>query len=259
VLFTEESVVKRLRLLIIDDEAPARAKVRRLVSADPRYEIVGEAVDGLSGLQKIESLEPEVLVLDITMPKVGGFEMLAALPAPRTFEVIFATASDKHAILAFEQNALDYVLKPFDAERMQHALDRVWGRRGTTENPPGIDRFLSEQRSIASGYLTVRTEEGWVALPLAEVSRISAADKYVVISCAGAKHIVRGTLRTLHARLASARFLRVHRGDVVALSHVLSVESSSHGDAQILLRDGQSVSLSRTYRAAFFNRFLNRQ
>jgi two-component system LytT family response regulator len=192
------------------------------------------------------------------MPKIGGFELLAALPAPRPFEVIFATASDRYAIRAFEENALDYLLKPYDQARMQQALDRVVERRqGSTPTVgnPGLERLLSMHTALSTERLTVRTDEGWVAIPVEKITRLSAADKYVVISCEGKNHVARGALRTLHERLDPTLFFRVHRGDVVALSAVARIESKDHGDAVLVLHDGETVPLSRTHRSKFLAAF----
>lgn len=239
-------VAERLRVLVVDDEAPARAKVRRLLDADARVEMVGEAGDGLQAVALVEALKPDLLVLDIQMPGLTGFEVLESLPEPRP-AVLFATAYDQHALAAFEAAAVDYLLKPFDAERFQRALDRALQLRGV----PAAQLL----RRLPLDRLLVEGERGLEALPLRSVLRLEADGKRVALHTERGTFSLRRSLRDLESRLPEHRFCRVHRGTVVALDAVLRLEPWDHGDGLLILKDGSHCVLSRTHRAAFLARW----
>lgn len=238
-----------LRALVVDDEAPARAKVRRLLAAEPRVEIVGEAADGLEAVALIQALKPDLLILDIQMPGLTGFEVLEALGEPRP-QVIFATAFDRFALDAFEAAAVDYLLKPFDGPRLQRALDRALALRSTGREDlrPLLARMPLER-------LLVEGEKGLEALPLRSLLRLEAEGKTVRLHTDRGTFTLRKPLRELEARLPPHRFCRVHRSALVALEAVVRLEPWDHGDGLLILKDGGSCVLSRTYRAEFLLRW----
>jgi two-component system, LytTR family, response regulator len=244
-------VMSELRLLIVDDERPAREKVSRLVRADSRYVLVGEAKNGVEALELIEKVAPHVVVLDITMPMVGGFEVLRAVGEARDFDVIFSTASDAHAIRAFEENAADYLVKPYDSVRLQRALDRVFQRRVAGTSLTNLTKLVEASTRQAPSRLVLHTEQGWVAVSVKDISRVSAADKYVSVTVNDSTLTVRSSMRAIQARLDPRLFVRVHRSELVHLDAVASFESFGHGDGLLTLKDGQSVVLSRTFRRHF--------
>lgn len=242
------------RTLVVDDEAPARAKAVRLLASDPRFVLVGEAASGLDALEKIDALAPELVVLDVQMPGMNGFDVLDALGPARFLALVFSTAHDAHALRAFEANAIDYLLKPYDASRFARALDKAWAQL-TARAPAGGHAALVGQAPRTSK-LALRTASGWVSIEAASIQRLAAAGKHVEIYVEGAPPLlVRHGLAAMIARLDPARFVRVHRGEVVRVDAVERVEATSHGDAVLSLRDGSSLLLSRTHRRAFLERW----
>ncbi len=246
-----------LGVLAVDDEAPARATVRRFVASDPRFRCVGEAKDGIEALEAIEALAPDVIVLDVQMPRASGLDVLDALDAlgaaaPR---VVFSTAYDVHAIRAFEASAVDYLLKPYDGARFARALDKAFDavtlRRRVGEHV-ALARQLSPLASRAS--LTVRGEGGWVSLAFQDIVRITADGKHVEIVLFDRSVRVRQSLADTIARLDPERFLRVHRSEVVNIAAIERLEPWTHGDGIAVLRDGSSIVVSRTHRRALLDR-----
>ena len=243
------------RVLIVDDEAPARAKVKRFLAKDPRFEAAGEARDGLEGLTQVRTLDPALLILDIQMPGLSGFEVLEQLEPPRP-QVVFATAFDQHALAAFEAHAVDYLLKPFDAPRFQAALDRAWALLQTGKGePPAVKALLAGLAKRPLERLVVKVDDRWFPLPLRAVRRLSADGKQVRVYAGADEHLVRRTLQELESRLDPRRFVRVHRSEIIALDAVAHLEPWDHGDALLVLKEGGKVVLSRTYRKAFLEKW----
>jgi two-component system LytT family response regulator len=242
-----------LRVLVADDEAPARAKLRRLLAADPRFALAGEAADGAAAVAQVQALRPDVLILDIQMPGLTGFEVLQAL-APPLPQVIFSTAYDRFALDAFEAAAVDYLLKPYDAARFAKALDRAFALRGAGKGGE-LKALLAKVAQAPLERLLVKAEDRWIPVPLKAVRRLSADGKQVKVHAEGGVHALRTSLAELERRLDARRFVRVHRGEIVALDAVAHLEPWDHGDALLVLKDGSKVVLSRTHRAAFLERW----
>jgi two-component system LytT family response regulator len=247
-----------IRVLVADDEAPARAKLRRLLAGDARFVLAGEARDGLEALARIEALAPALLVLDVQMPGLTGFELLEALGPDACPKVIFSTAYDHYAIAAFDAAALDYLLKPYDAARFARALDKAHAqlKRGD-DDVPQLRTLLGQVHppGLPLERILVKEGEAWLPVLLADVWRLSAEDKYVRLFSRRGQHLVRQTLRGLETRLDPRRFVRVHRSEIVALDAVARLEPWTHGDALLVLADGTTVVLSRTHREAFVERW----
>ncbi|WP_426745631.1 LytTR family DNA-binding domain-containing protein [Myxococcus faecalis] len=248
------------RLLVVDDEAPARAKAKRLLEHEARFTLVGVAEDGTQALERIEALRPDLVVLDVQMPGLTGFEVLDALGAEPGPAVIFSTAYDHFALRAFEAHAVDYLLKPYDGERFTRALDKahaqLLGGRGEAERLQALLRevaIAAPRRALER--LVVKSGEAWVPLRLEEVWRLSSEDKYVRVHTAGGEHLVRQSLRALEERLDPERFVRIHRGDIINLEAVARLEPWTHGDGILVLKNGTTVVLSRTWREAFLRRW----
>ena len=252
--------MKRFGVLVVDDEAPARAKVKRLLADDPRFLLAGEAADGPEALARIGALRPDLLVLDVQMPGLTGFEVLEALGPEDAPAVIFSTAYDAFALKAFEAHAVDYLLKPYDAGRFGKALDKAHALLMGGQSGAGRLQALLEDLSRATPArplerLVVKVGEAWVPLRLDTVWRLSSEDKYVRLYTDQGEHLVRQSLRALEARLDPSRFVRVHRGDIVSLEAVARLEPWTHGDGILVLKNGTSVVLSRTWREAFLQRW----
>lgn len=238
-----------VRVLVAEDEVPARAKLRRFLAADPRFDLVGEAEDGLRAVALVRELKPDLLVLDIQMPGLTGFEVLEALGGARPL-VVFSTAFDRFALEAFEAAAVDYLLKPYDGPRFRRALDRALALR---EGQGGPLRALLHRVPLER--LLVEGERGLEALPLRAILRLEADGKLVRVHTDRGPFELRKALRDLESRLPAHRFCRVHRGAVVALEAVVRLEPWDHGDGLLVLRDGSHCVLSRTHRAEFLARW----
>jgi two-component system LytT family response regulator len=231
-----------IRTLIVDDEPMARASIRVLLGADPDIEIVGECSSGADAVTAIAAQSPELVFLDVQMPRMTGFEVLAAVGDERRFSVVFVTAYDAYALAAFDVQALDYVLKPFDDQRFERAVERAKSRVRDTraDRTDATDRI--ERIAIREGARTVL-----VALP--DIDWIEASDYYVQLHVGERTYLHREPMRDLEARLDPRRFVRIHRSAIVAIDRVAELRPSSHGDHCVRLRDGTELRLSRTRRA----------
>ncbi len=251
-----------MKALVVDDEAPARAKLARLLRDDGRFELAGEAGDGIAAVAQIEALRPELLLLDIQMPGLTGFEVLRAVGPTACPKVIFSTAHDRYALEAFDAHAIDYLLKPYDAERFRVALDKACTQLGAGRGDAAmLEALIARYPGAQSRYLErllVKRDDGWVPIPLDRVRRLSAEGKHVRVFEADGEHLIRESLTDLEARLDPARFVRVHRGDIVNLQAVVRLDGLFHGDAFVELEDGSSVVVSRTHREIFFQRWRGR-
>jgi two-component system LytT family response regulator len=243
----------RIRVLIVDDEAPARAKLRRFLAADPEVEVVGEAGSGTEAVEAVRALAPDVVFLDIQMPGLDGFGVVAALEGEPLPQVVFVTAYDEFAVKAFEVHAVDYLLKPFGPDRFARALTRV-KERVRARRDDGLDRRL---RTVLAAVTRRPTYLERILVPdggksvLLEVSRIDwieAEGNHVRLHVGTASHLVRATLAALEERLDPARFLRIHRSRIVNADRIREVHPWSHGDQLVALRDGTELIMSRRYR-----------
>ena len=239
------------RVLVADDEAPARAKLCRLLGADTRFAVVAEAADGAQALEQVAAHRPDLLCLDIQMPRLTGFEVLQSL-GPSAPLTLFTTAFDQYALQAFEAHAVDYLLKPFDGRRLARALDRCAALLTAGAGDPA-------QRALTEGLgkraplrrLLVRRGEGLKVVPLDQVSRLRADGKQVFVHGPEGAWPLRQTLGSLEGQLDPAQFVRVHRGDLVNLAFVERLEPYGHGDGLLVLKDGSALVLSRGYRERF--------
>jgi two-component system LytT family response regulator len=201
----------------------------------------------LEAVERVESLRPELVLLDVQMPGLDGFEVLAALQDGELPHVVFVTAHDEHAVRAFEVRALDYLLKPVDRGRLRSAVDRV-----IEAGRPGRDALrVLEDRPTATSPLErflVRERGRLRLVPVGDVDWIGAAGNYVELHVGDHTHLVRGTLNELESRLPERRFARVHRSTIVNLDRVRELQPWSHGDLLLVLHGGTELRLSRRYR-----------
>ena len=239
-----------MNLLLVDDEAPALAKLRRFLADDAKLRVAGEAADGDAALAFVAA-HPEAVdavLLDIQMPGRSGLEVAAALP-PHVL-VAFTTAFDEHAVQAFELNAVDYLLKPFTRERLAACVARLRGRLAPPERAQQRQRLataLHALQPVADHWLV--TDRGEVRrVPLAEIECVSAADNYIELRSATSTWLDRTTLAAFLAHPAAGRFVRVHRSCAVQPSRVAALEPLGSGDAQLRLASGRCIRLSRRYR-----------
>lgn len=242
---------ERLRVLIVDDETPARAKLQRMLGQDPRFECCGEARSGTEALNQIPELKPDLVLLDIQMPGLTGLEVLEALDPPLP-QIIFATAYDQYAVEAFDRAAVDYLLKPFEESRFLRALERAWSLR---RSQTSLTQLLGDCSKRPLERLVVKDGDRWIPVALRTVHRLKAEGRLVRIFSSVGEFTLRRSLSELEARLDAHRFIRVHRSDLVAVESVAHLEPWDHGDALLVLKGGGHVVLSRTYRQAFLERW----
>jgi two-component system, LytTR family, response regulator len=242
-----------MRVLVVDDEAPARARLRRLLADVPGVTIVGEAADGEDGVARIAALTPDVVLLDVRMPRLDGFGVVAAMGAEMPLTV-FCTAFDEHALRAFEARAVDYLLKPVRPERLAAALARARtlldGAAAPRARRQRAITELVESRGERLARVLVHDARRAYLLPVERIDHIRAERNYCTVRAEGRSFRVRRTLASLAARLDPQQFLRVNKSDVVRLDAVHEIQPWSHGDYRMVLRDGTTLSWSRRYRAA---------
>jgi two-component system LytT family response regulator len=247
-----------LRVLVVDDEPLAREGLLALLAAEDDIEVVGQAGDGATAITAARCLTPDLLLLDVSMPEVDGFEVLAALGAEAPPDTIFVTAHDHYAVRAFDVNAVDYLLKPVSRERFTKALQRARERlrRGAGATPRlvelGRDGGL-EAPDLTAGparRLAVRST-GRVRFVRSEaIDWIEAADYYSRLHTGGRSVLIRESMKSLAERLDPRRFVRIHRSAIVNVDRVVEVQTRLHGGHTVTLGDGTRLPLSRSRRRA---------
>jgi two-component system, LytTR family, response regulator len=242
-----------IRALIVDDESPARAKLDRWLREQTDIEVVGDAADGITAASMIDSLTPHVVFLDIQMPGMSGLEVAAQLEAERAPLVVFVTAFDEHAIKAFDLNAIDYLLKPYDKDRLLKSLARVRGR--LNEKKPNVEAVRTARAQVGNAARLLVTEgERLVPIDADRIRWIEADDNYVHVHTAQRKHLLRRTLQDLLSQLGEERFVRIHKSAAVNLAEVHALEPLFKGDYEVVLKDGERLRMSRRYKDELFNR-----
>jgi two-component system LytT family response regulator len=241
----------RFGALIADDEPLARERIQKLLVRHPEIEVLGTAAHGREAIERIRALRPRLLFLDVQMPELDGFAVLAALPKKLTPEVVFVTAYDEFAIRAFDVHAVDYLLKPFTRARFTRAVDRCLLRLQHGDDGER-ERMLSLLESLrapaqAGGRLAIRDDSNIRFLRFSEIAWLEGAGNYVKLHTKAREHLVRDSLKNLEERLDPTSFLRVHRSAIVNLDAIERLEPWFHGEFIVVLRDGTKVHSSRTY------------
>jgi len=242
-----------IRVLVVDDEPLAREKIRAMAADDPEIRVVGECSNGAEAIEAIQTIRPDLILLDVQMPEVGGFAVLEALKDEGLPPVIFITAYDHYAVRAFEVHALDYLLKPFDRERFQAAIERA-KRQLRRENGAHIDARilrLLEQISEQPRYserLVVKTGGRVFFLNTDEIDWVEAEGNYVNIHAGKKAYLLRETIGGLESQLDPKEFVRIHRSAIVRLDRIKELQPWSHGEYHVILNDGTRLTLSRSYR-----------
>ncbi len=244
--------MKALRALIVDDEEAARGRLRHMLLDVGDIEIVGEAADGREALEKIPALRPDLLFLDVQMPRLTGFDVVTSLgPEERPPAVIFVTAYDKYALRAFEVSALDYLLKPYDATRLNESVRRARERLlgvAPSAPDPRLDRLLqilSDRRNLER--LSFRSGDGIEFINVSDIDWLESEGNYTVLHSGNAEVRVRETLSDLVGRLESAGFIRIHRSIAVNCDRIFRLEPWAHGEYVVILRNGTRLRSGRTY------------
>ena len=249
----------KLRVVLIDDEALARERVRRFGAAEADLKIVAECASGAEALPVIARERPDLLLLDVQMPEMDGFELLERLPREQLPLVIFATAFDRHAVRAFEAHALDYLLKPFKAERFSAAIARareqltagrasaaaqnvleLLAARGAAAPPAAAARYLAR--------ITVKVDDKVIVVKTTEVEAFEAAGNYVAVHVGAETHILRETLRALETQLDPVKFLRISRSALVNVERIRELQPMFKGEHVIVLQNGKQLAMTRGLR-----------
>ena len=230
-----------MRVLIVDDEEPARRKIRRLLSGETDVEIVGEAATGTEAIEAIRRLTPDLVFLDVQIPPPNGFGIIDALGRDNAPDVIFVTAFDEHALRAFEVRALDYLLKPVTPARLREALDRARER---------LEQSAAPARPRPLARILVRDDTKAFLLALDRVDRIEADGNYVRLHSNGRSFTVRMAIGALAGRLDADQFLRISRSAIVRLDAIKELHPWFHGDYHVVMTDGARLTWTRRYRAA---------
>jgi two-component system LytT family response regulator len=239
----------KLKVIIVDDERMARTRLRRMLEKDPDVEIVAECEDGHSAVAAVLEESPDLILLDIQMPEMDGFEMLEALGPERTPEVVFVTAYDEHAIHAFEEHALDYLMKPVAPERFTKMLARVRERRMQAHRgQESLVEMLAQRKEARGTRLVVRSGERTTFVAPEEIDWVEAAGNYAILHLGKRTHILRETMNALESQLPGDLFCRVSRSAILNLRRVKELQSLSPGDHVAILDEGQRVAISRSLR-----------
>jgi two-component system LytT family response regulator len=241
--------MSEIRAIIVEDMAPARAKLRRYLAEDHRVTLVGEASSCRQAALLIADQRPQIAFLDIHLPDGSGMDILEGVAAPGKPISIFVTAFDQHALRAFEMDARDYLLKPFRRERFRLALNRAIEQ--LSHRPT---RDFAETRQYAP-QITFKDRTGRRFIDLDEVDVIAADDHYLSLSWGGRIRLIRGSLGALQRELDPNKFMRVHRSTVVRVASIKAIRERGRGAYAIELRDGSEVPISRSYHTAIRARF----
>lgn len=239
--------MKNIRVLIIEDETPARELIKYMLKDHPGIEVIGECADGFCGAREIKEKRPDLIFLDIQMPKLTGFELLEVLDEKP--EVIFTTAFDQYAIRAFELNAVDYLLKPYSKERFDSALAKAVSRIGKeTQEADKVEKLVTTVTE-AEGYLTrivFRKGAGIKIIPLNLISYLASEDDYVMIYYSEGKALKPKTMKYYEDHLPPSLFMRVHRSYIVNIEQITRLEPYSKDNYVAVLKSGEKIPVSRT-------------
>jgi two-component system, LytTR family, response regulator len=242
-----------IKVLIADDESPARAKLSRWLAEHSDIEVVSQAADGVSAAEDIEKLRPDVAFLDIQMPGLNGLEIAAQLEPATAPLLVFVTAFNEHAIKAFDLNAIDYLLKPYDKDRLLKSLARI---RGRVQDGAARSAAVAAARAHtgSSERLLVPDGEKLQLIESSAIEWLAADDNYVHVNTQSKSYLLRRTLQDLLSQLGETQFARIHKSAAVNIAAIKSFTPLFKGDYEVQLRNGKSLRLSRRYKDVLFDR-----
>jgi len=246
--------MNKIRTLIVDDEPLARQRIALLLKDEPDLELLGECGSGAEALAVIERESPDLLFLDVQMPEMDGFALLAEIPAARLPEVIFVTAFDQHALKAFEVQALDYLLKPFTIARFRETVQRARERLATQPKDDSLAKAImaiAGRNPAGNNHLTrlaVKTPGRIVFIKTAQILCIESAGNYVAAQVGKETHIVRDTINALEAKLDPEKFLRISRSAIVNLDGIKELLPNAQGQHTVVLLNGKRLTMTRGLR-----------
>ncbi len=239
--------MKKITALIIEDEKPARELVKRYISENKRLELLGEFDNGFDGLKAIQEHQPDVVFLDVQMPKLTGFEMIELLESKP--EIIFTTAYDQYAIKAFEQNAVDYLLKPFSKDRFNESLNKLYGRMDSPDTKNDqiekIKKHLEESDEIIHRVVIKKSGKIHV-ISSNDIHYLEAQDDYVMIYTAEERFLKQQTMKFFEKHLDNELFIRVHRSYIVNVQRIERIEPYEKTNYILILKDGNKIPVSRS-------------
>lgn len=246
------SALTRLRVFVVDDEAPARRKILRFLAGDPGVMVVGEAADGAEAVSSIRQTAPDLVFLDIQMPGMDGFEVVRALspePAPR---VVFVTAHDQYAIQAFDVYAFGYLLKPFDEARFARVLDRAKSQlvqRSESEVGEGLKRLLAEvqRQRRQPARLLVQQQGRAFFVATDQIDWVEAQRNYLTLHQGSQEYTIRGTMEALEGKLEGSQFARINRSCLVRIDFIQELQNWSHGEYRVVFQSGVTQLWTRRY------------
>jgi two-component system, LytTR family, response regulator len=235
---------RKIGTLIVDDEELARQVLRELLAAHPEMQILAECANGFEAVKAVAEHKPDLLFLDVQMPKLSGFDVLELIE--RDIAVIFVTAYDQYAMKAFEVHAVDYLLKPVGRERFEAALERAKDRIG--EKMPSVEQLVTAARPPQQFLERIVVRDGTrvTLIPVAKLDYVEAQDDYVALATHGAKHLKQQTIASVEAGLDPARFVRIHRSYIVNFERVVRIEPYGKDSRLAILGDGTRLPVSRT-------------
>jgi two-component system, LytTR family, response regulator len=245
--------MKKIRTLVVDDEPLARERLTSLLSAEQDMEVVGQCRDGEEAVKAIIEQSPDLVFLDVQMPAMNGFEVIEAVGSERMPLVIFVTAYDQHALKAFQVRALDYVLKPFDRERFEEAVQRARAHIQRDETGDLGRRLLALVKDLRrdqpkTDRLVVKSGGRLFFLRTDEIDWIEAAGNYVRLHVGNTSHLLRETMNAIEGRLDAEKFFRIHRSRIVNMERIQEMQPWLNGEYAVVLRTGTRLTLSRGYR-----------
>jgi two-component system, LytTR family, response regulator len=245
--------MKKIRTLVVDDEPLARERLVSLLAGEPDIETIGQCRDGEEAVRAIMEHSPDLVFLDVQMPALNGFEVIEAVGSERMPLVIFVTAYDQHALKAFQVRALDYVLKPFDRERFQEALQRARAHIQRDETGDLGRRLLALVKDLRrdqpkTDRLVVKSAGRLFFLRTDEIDWIEAAGNYVRLHVGNTSHLLRETMNAIEGRLDPEKFFRIHRSRIVNMERIQEMQPWLNGEYAVVLRTGTRLTLSRGYR-----------
>ena len=235
-----------LRVAIVDDEAPARMVLREYLSSDTDVQVIAECANGFEAVKAVADLHPDLLLLDVQMPKLDGFEVLDLVG--RDVAVVFTTAYDEYALKAFEVHAVDYLLKPFGRERLLQALGRVRARLNGVSSLPQVDALRTTARRDGDWLTRIVIRDGADVhvIPVDRVDYVEAQDDYVAVHAGAKARLKEQTLSSIEGQLDPRRFVRINRSYLLNLDRLARLESVSRDARMAILRDGRRLPVSRT-------------
>ncbi len=242
-----------IRVLLVDDEPLARDMLREMLQSDPEAQVVGESCNGREALGAIQAQNPDLIFLDVQMPEMGGFELLSSLGSGKMPYVIFVTAYDQYAVRAFEVQALDYLLKPFDQERFDLSWQRAKAQLRRDQNGGMDQRILTLLEELKAGKkhlerLVIKAGGRIYFLDTKDIDWIEAEGNYVSVHSARKAHLLRETISSLESQLDPKKFVRIHRSSIVRLDFIQELQPWFHGEYRVILHDGTQLTLSRNHR-----------